>query len=181
AAPPAAGGTCRRRTRPPCSMRESGQALPPPLRTPPAAANRHAAPAPDAAPEGSPSGSPDTGPRALAARLSPIHLAHHGVERADDRDQVGDEGVAYTGRGRLERDEARRPELHAPRFRPPVRDEEAAELPSRRLDRRVDLALGHPVALGDDLEVVDQRLHRRVELLARRQHDLAVVSDPRLP
>src|SRR6185312_7259563 len=28
------------------------------------------------------------------------------------------------------------------------------------------------------LEVVDQRLHRRVELVARRQHDLAVVGDP---
>ncbi len=71
-----------------------------------------------------------------------------------------------------------RAELHAPRLRPAVRDDVAAELAAGRLDRHVDLALGHEVPLGDDLEVVDQRLHRRVELVPRRQHDLAVVRDP---
>ena len=86
----------------------------------------------------------------------------------------------HAGRGRLQRDERRRPELHAPRPRAAVGDDVAAELAARRLDRDVHLALGDAVALGDDLEVVDQRLHRGVELLARRQHDLAVVRDPRL-
>ena len=42
------------------------------------------------------------------------------------------------------------------------------------------LALGHGEPLGDDLEVMDERLHRGVELVAGRQHDLAVVRDPRL-
>ena len=64
-------------------------------------------------------------------------------------------------------------------FGPPS-ETSSSRLAARRLDPDVDLALGHAVALGDDLEVVDQRLHRGVELLARRQHDLAVVRDPRL-
>ncbi len=61
-----------------------------------------------------------------------------------------------------------------------VGDEEAPALAARRLDRDVDLPLGHEIALGDDLEVVDEGLHRGVELLARREHDLAVVGDPGL-
>ena len=60
-----------------------------------------------------------------------------------------------------------------------VGDEVAAELAARALDRHVDLAGRHPEALGDELEVVDQRLHRGVQLVPRRQHDLAVVRDPR--
>ena len=51
--------------------------------------------------------------------------------------------------------------------------------PRGRLDRVVDLAGRDPVALGDELEVVDQRLHRGRELRARRQHVLAVVGDER--
>ena len=86
----------------------------------------------------------------------------------------------HAGRGRLQRHEARRAELDAPRLRTAVGDDVDAELAARRLDADVDLALGDGVALGDDLEVVDERLHRRVQLLARRQHDLAVVGDPRL-
>ena len=113
-------------------------------------------------------------------RASPVDLAHHGVERADDRDHVGDQRVGHARRGRLQRDERRRAELDAPRPRAAVGADVAAELAARRLDREVDLALGHAEALGDDLEVVDQRLHRRVQLVARRQHDLAVVGDPRL-
>ena len=63
-------------------------------------------------------------------------------------------------------------------LRAAVGDEVAAELASGRLDRDVDLALGHAVALGHELEVVDEALHRRVQLVPRRQHDLAVVDDP---
>src|SRR4051794_33037579 len=56
----------------------------------------------------------------------------------------------------------------------------APELPARRLDREVHLALWNAETFRDDLEVVDQGLHRRVQLVPRRQHDLAVVGDPRL-
>ena len=43
----------------------------------------------------------------------------------------------------------------------------------------VDLARRHAEALGDELEVMDQRLHRGGELVARRQRDLAVLGDVR--
>ena len=89
-------------------------------------------------------------------------------------------GALDDGRRRLERGEARGAELHAPGPRAAVRDDVAPRLAARRLDDDVDLALGDAVALGDDLEVVDQRLHRGVELVARGEHDLAVVRDPRL-
>ena len=84
------------------------------------------------------------------------------------------------GGGRVQGGERRGAELDAPRLRGAVGDERAAGLAARRLDADVDLALGDAEAFGDDLEVVDQRLHRGVQLLARRQHDLAVVRDPRL-
>src|ERR671927_1622655 len=92
----------------------------------------------------------------IASDVSAIHLPHDGVERADDRDQVGDERVAHAGRGRLQRDERRRAELDAPRLRPAVGDDVAAELAARRLDRDVDLAFRHAVPFGHDLEVVDE-------------------------
>ena len=67
---------------------------------------------------------------------SPVDLAHHGVERADDRDHVGDQRVGHARRRRLERDERRRAELDPPRLRAAVGDDVAAELAARRLDRR---------------------------------------------
>src|SRR2546430_989078 len=53
----------------------------------------------------------------------------------------------------------------------------SGELAARGLDREVSLSRRHPEALGDELEVVDQSLHRGGELVARRQGDLAVGSD----
>ena len=44
-----------------------------------------------------------------------------------------------------------------------VGHEVAAELAAGRLDGDVGLALGHLEALGEDLEVVDQGLHRLVD------------------
>src|SRR3712207_2578973 len=55
----------------------------------------------------------------------------------------------------------------------------SAVLAARPLDRVVDLARRDAEALGHQLEVVDERLHRRRQLVARRQRDLAVVGDPR--
>src|SRR5207245_9862574 len=80
---------------------------------------------------------------------------------------------------RLERDERRCAELHAPRSRPTVGHDVAAELTAWGLDSEIELALGDAIPLRDDLEVVDERLHRRVELFARWEYDLAVVRDPR--
>src|SRR5204862_6384886 len=54
--------------------------------------------------------------------------------------------------------------------------DEAGGLTARRLDRRVHLAGRHTEALGDQLEVVNQRLHAGGQLVAGRQGDLAVVG-----
>jgi hypothetical protein len=133
--------------------------------------------------------------RRPGVRIPRAHLLHVVVERLAHRSTspiTGSSDAATAIRSAiavprthvavgLKGGEARRPELDAPRLRAAVRDEVAAALAARRLDRDVHLSLGDAVALGDDLEVVDERLHRGVELLARRQHDLAVVRDPRLP
>ena len=52
----------------------------------------------------------------------------------------------------------------------------AAVLASTRLDRHVRVACGHRVALGEELEVMDDGLHRSLELLARWRQHLAVVD-----
>ncbi len=57
-----------------------------------------------------------------------------------------------------------------------VGDEIDAELALRRLDRGVGLAGRHVIALGIELEVVDQRFHRLLHLGARRRRHLAVVD-----
>ena len=58
--------------------------------------------------------------------------------------------------------------MHSQRPGPPIGDQVVAELAARRLHRDVDLAGGHRKPLGDQLEVVDQRLHGL-------SHDLADV------
>ena len=58
----------------------------------------------------------------------------------------------------------------------PSDDEVDAELALRRLDRRVGLAGRHVVALGVELEMMDQRFHRMLHLGARRRRHLAVVD-----
>src|SRR6185436_18749314 len=111
---------------------------------------------------------------------SAVNLTHQRVQRADDRDQVGDVRALHGRRRRREGGERGGAEFHPPRPGPSVGDDVAAELAPRRLDGDVDLALGNAIALRDDLEMVDYGLHRGVQLLARRQHDLAVVRDPGL-
>ena len=63
----------------------------------------------------------------------------------------------------------------------PVRDQVDAELALRRLDRRIDLAGRHVIALGVELEVMDQRFHRALHLAALRRHDLVVERGDRPP
>ena len=70
-------------------------------------------------------------------------------------------------------------QAHAPRPGAAVGNQVEAELAAGGLDRRVDLTGRHLEALGDQLEVMNQRLHRGVQLVARRQGDLAVVRDDR--
>ena len=96
--------------------------------------------------------------------------------RGDDRHRVGDEAAAHHVRQALDVDERRGPHVDAVRARPAVAGDVAAELAARALDGDVDLALGHLEALGEDLEVVDQRLHRLVDAGPRRRRHLLVLD-----
>ena len=77
---------------------------------------------------------------------------------------------------RLQEGEARRADLAAIRLVGAVGHEIDAELALGRLDRRVGLAGRHVVALGVELEVMDQRFHRPLHLAARRRRDLVVLA-----
>ncbi len=72
--------------------------------------------------------------------------------------------------------EARRADLALVRFVGAVGDEIDAELALGRFDRGIHLAGRHVIALGVELEVVDQRFHRALHLVALGRHDLVVVD-----
>ncbi len=100
------------------------------------------------------------GIRPIPARRHRVDSSHHGVDGGDGHDDVGDHAaLAHHGR-RLEVGEGRVAEVGAERAGAAVGDDVGTELAARRLDRDVGLAGGDPEALGDQLEVVDQGLHR---------------------
>src|SRR5258708_7156193 len=100
---------------------------------------------------------------ALASSLdrtsSSVHLAPHGVDRGDDRDRVGDEPAPHHVRQTLDVDERWGANVHAIWLGGAVGCDVAADLAARALDRHVDLALRDLEPLGEDLEMVNQRLH----------------------
>ena len=75
--------------------------------------------------------------------------------------------------------EARRTALEPVGLVGAIGDEVDAELALRRLDRGVGLALGHAVAFGHQLEVVDERFHVALHVFAARRADLRVVDHHR--
>ena len=101
------------------------------------------------------------------------------VEHRRGRDQVGDVRVARHVRERLQVDERGVAHVHPRGLGGAVGAHVAAQLSAGGLDRVVDLPGRHAEALGDELEVVDQRLHRGRELVPGRQRDLAVLGDVR--
>jgi two-component system, NtrC family, sensor kinase len=90
---------------------------------------------------------------------SAIDLPEHDVERAEDRRNIGQHMPAAQEIHRLQMRERRRPDLALIGPVGAVRHQIDAELALGRLDRRVDLASGHVIALTVELEVVDGRLH----------------------
>src|SRR5690606_34341207 len=87
---------------------------------------------------------------------SSVNLTEHDVVGADHRDDVGQHVAAHDLIHGRQMGEAGRAQVHAERLVGAVGDQVAAELALRRLDRAVGLALGHAIALGAQLEVVDQ-------------------------
>src|SRR5215204_2950820 len=108
--------------------------------------------------------------------FSPVNLAEDWVHAGDDGNRVGDEAIAHHVRKRLEVDERRSADVHAIGLGTSVADDVAADLAARALDGDVDLALGHLEAFREQLEVVDQGLHRLVDTSARRRCDLFVLD-----
>ena len=80
---------------------------------------------------------------------------------------------------RLQMRETRRADLALVGFVGAVGDQIDAELALRRFDRGVHFARRHVVALGVELEVMDQRFHRALHLAALGRHDLVVVDRDR--
>mmetsp|Transcript_17972 Transcript_17972/g.55975 ORF Transcript_17972/g.55975 Transcript_17972/m.55975 type:complete len:430 (-) Transcript_17972:116-1405(-) len=118
---------------------------------------------------------PRASPRATPRVRSAVDLAEDDVLRADDRDDVREHVTARHVVEAGEVEEAGRADATPVRARAAVGDEEDAKLALGRLDARIRLAGGHGHALRVVLEVVDERLHRVLHLLARRRGDLAVV------
>src|SRR6266481_1142432 len=112
---------------------------------------------------------------------SAIDLPEHDVERADDRRDIGQHMPATQEIHRLQMGERRRPDLAFVGPVAAVRHQVDAELALGRLDRGVDLAGGHVMALAIELEMVNGRLHRALHLSAQRRDDLVVPNDNRSP
>src|SRR3954447_5199006 len=128
----------------------------------------------------------------VVSAMSAIHPAHHRVDGRHCRDDVGDLAALTQCCGGLQIGERRVPEVHPIGSRATVADDMHAELAARRLDGNVGLARWHGEALRDELEVMDESLHRLahdvadvVEAVAepvaaerqlRRPRDLAVLD-----
>src|SRR4051794_40097655 len=105
----------------------------------------------------------------------PVHVAEDGVDRRDDGNGIGHEAVVHHVGQALEVHEARPPDVAAERLGAAVRHHVAPRFAARAFDADVDLALGHLEALGEDLEVVNQRFHRFVDAAPRGRGDLLVL------
>src|SRR5437762_12337589 len=82
---------------------------------------------------------------------SPVHLAEHDIQRAEDRRHVRQHVAAAHEVHRLEVGEAGRADLDPVRLVRSVGDEIDAELPLGAFGRDVDLAGGNVEALGVEL------------------------------
>src|SRR5258706_14466389 len=111
---------------------------------------------------------------------SSVHLPEHDVERAEDRRHVRQQVAAAEKIHGLEMGEARGADFAPIGLVGAVGDEIDAELALRRLDGGINLAGRYVVALGIELEMMDQRLHGALHLGALRRHDL-VVGDAHRP
>src|SRR5258707_2237137 len=116
-----------------------------------------------------------------ATARSAIDLPEHDVDRADDRRDIGQHVPPAQEIHRLQMRERRRPDLALVGPVGAVRHQVDAELALGCLDRGVDLAGGHVMALAVELEMVNGGLHRALHFSARRRNDLVVSDSNRSP
>src|ERR1700734_1642875 len=99
---------------------------------------------------------------------SAVDLAKHGVEGADHDHEVGDEIAGSDALEGLEIVHAGRARAHAVRLVLSVAHDVIAKLAARRLDGMIHVARWDAKAFADQLEVMDQRLHRERDRLFGR-------------
>ena len=98
-----------------------------------------------------------------------------GSTRGDDGHGVGHEAAAHHVREGLQVHEARASDAQSVGLGAAIGHDVAAQLPAGRFHRRVGLPRRHLEALGEELEVVDQGLHRLVDAGPGRRGDLLVL------
>src|SRR5579875_303336 len=116
-----------------------------------------------------------TGNSAHAQPRLAVDFSEHDVHGAKDRHHVGEHVPLAAEIHRREMGEARRSDMAAIGPIGAVGHQVDAELALGRLDDRVGLASRHMIALGVELEVIDEGLHRPLHLGARRRGDLLVL------
>src|SRR5258708_32010424 len=117
-----------------------------------------------------------SGQTGWAAAQSPVDLSEHDIERAEDGRDVGQQVALADEIHRLQMRETRRADLAFVGLVGAVGDQVDAELALRRLDRGVDFAGRHMKALGVELEVMDQCLHRTLHLAPARRENLVILD-----
>src|SRR6266404_1308085 len=123
-----------------------------------------------------------SGQTGWAAAQSPVDLAEHDIERAENGRNVSQQVALADEIHRLQMRKAGRADLAFVGLVGAVGDQIHAELALRRLDRGVDFAGRHMEALGVKLEMMDQCLHRALHLAPARREDLVVLDgDGSLP
>src|SRR5262249_18737413 len=106
------------------------------------------------------------------ARRSPIDLAEHDVEGADDCRDVGQHVSARKKIHRLQVRERGGADLALVRSVGAVGNEIDPELALRCLHRRIYLSRRHTEAFGVELKMMDERFHRALHDFTPGRHDL---------
>lgn len=106
----------------------------------------------------------------------PVNLAEHQVHGTNDGDTVGNEVSSHHEVCASQVGESRSADLASIWLVGSVGDEEDTHLTLGRLNGGVGLARRYAVALGEEQEVMDERLHRLLHARAWRGHELVVVD-----
>src|SRR5262249_20479679 len=108
-----------------------------------------------------------------------VNFPKHDVDRSEHGRYVGEHMAAAQEVHGLKMHEARRPDLATIGSVRSVGHEIDPELTLGRLDRCINLALGHVIAFGIQLEMMDQSFHRAFHYRALRRHHLVVLNGDR--
>src|SRR5579884_3977599 len=107
-----------------------------------------------------------------------VHLTKHDIDAADDGDDVGYQVSSRHLRKRLQVVERWGSHVEPIRLSATITHEIVAHLTTGALDGTVDLTWRRLQPFGEQLEVVDKRLHARDQLIFGWWDNLAIVDPP---